>query len=89
MFNKLTWEHCKKFFSDIFVLLDFSSDSNFWLTDKQSSGLTYEQTALQSSGSNFQCSNWQKVQFNTDLLKQKHGYLYRKMAVVFKSEGIN
>ncbi len=31
------------------------------------------------SSSNFQQSNgWQKVQFNTDLLKQKHGYLYRK-----------
>ncbi len=28
-----------------------------------------EQTEGQSSGSNFQRSNWQKVQFNTDLLK--------------------
>ncbi len=30
-----------------------------------------EQTDGQSSGSNFQQSNWQKVQFNTDSLK--HG----------------
>ncbi len=51
---------------------------NFWQTDKQSSGLTSEQTAAQSSGSNFQWSNWQKVQFDTDLLKWKHSYLYRK-----------
>ncbi len=36
-----------------------------------------EQTNRQSSGSNFQWSNWQKVQFNTDLLEQRHGYLYR------------
>jgi hypothetical protein len=41
------------------------------MADWQSSGLTSEETALQSSGSNFQQSNWQRVQFNTDLLKQK------------------
>ncbi len=30
------------------------------------------------SSFNFQQSNdWQKVQFNTDLLSQRHGYLYR------------
>ncbi len=40
--------------------------------------LRMEQTAGQSSGSNFHQNNWQKVQFNTDLLKQGHGYLYRK-----------
>jgi hypothetical protein len=30
---------------------------NVWQTDKQSSGLTFQQNALQSSGSNFQWSN--------------------------------
>jgi hypothetical protein len=39
------------------VKLGFSSDGNFWQTGKQSSGLTYEQTAMQYSGSNFQQSN--------------------------------
>ncbi len=41
--------------------LRFSSDGNFWQTDKQSSGLTSEWTASQFSGSNFQWSNRQKV----------------------------
>ncbi len=59
------------------VELGFSSNGNLWWTDKQSSGLTLEQTALQSSSSNFQRNNWQKVQFNTDLLKQRHRYLDR------------
>ncbi len=31
-------------------------------------------TDKQSSGTNFQRSNWQKVQFNTNLLKQRHRY---------------
>jgi hypothetical protein len=42
------------------VQLGFSSDS--------------EPTDKQSSGTNFQQSNWQKVQFNTNLLKQRHWY---------------
>jgi hypothetical protein len=29
------------------------------------------------SRSNFQSNDWQKVQYNTDLLNQRHGYLYR------------
>ncbi len=29
------------------------------------------------SSSNFQSNDWQKVQYNTDLLSQKHGYLNR------------
>jgi hypothetical protein len=29
------------------------------------------------SSSNFQSNDWQKVQYNTDLLKQKRSYLYR------------
>ena len=29
--------------------MGFSSDGNFWRTDKQSSGLTFERTASQSS----------------------------------------
>ncbi len=60
------------------VQLGLSSDgtSSGGLT-KQYSGLTFEQTALQSSGSNFQQINWQKVQFNADLLNQGHEYLYR------------
>ncbi len=35
---------------------------------QQYSGQTSDRTARQSSGSNFQQSNWQKVQFNTALL---------------------
>jgi hypothetical protein len=42
------------------IFFQFSFSSNSELTDKQ------------SSGSNFQRSNWQKVQFSTDLLKQWH-----------------
>ena len=30
-----------------------------------------------NSSSNFQSNDWQKVQYNTDLLKQKRSYLYR------------
>jgi hypothetical protein len=41
-----------------------------------------EQTAGQSSGSNIRCSNRQKVQLNTDFLKQKHGYLYRNGGMI-------
>ncbi len=36
--------------------------------------LLTERTAGQSNGSNFQWRNLQKVQFNTDLLKDKHGF---------------
>ncbi len=62
-----------------FVRLDFSCNrTSFGGLTEQSSGLTSERTASQSSGSNFQWSNWQKVQFNTDLFKWKHSYLYRK-----------
>ncbi len=61
----------------ILVQLGFSCDGNFWQTDKQSSGLTFEQTDTQPSGSKFQQSNCQKVQFNPDLLDQRHRYLYR------------
>ncbi len=39
--------------------------------------VSFWQTGKESSGSNFQQSNWQKVQFNTDLLDQSHEYLYR------------
>jgi hypothetical protein len=59
--------------------MGFSCDGNIWRTDKQSSGITFERTDTQSSGFNFQQSNWQKDQFNTDLLKQKHIYLYRNL----------
>ncbi len=45
-----------------------------------------ERTAGQPSGSNFQQSNGQKVQFMTDLLKQEHRYLYRIGATLLKTE---
>ncbi len=31
---------------------------------------------------NFQQSNWQKLQLNTDLLKQGQGYLYRNGGII-------
>jgi len=33
------------------------------------------------SSSNFQSNDWQKVQYNTDLLKQKQNYLYRNESI--------
>jgi len=63
--------------TNILVKLGFSSDGNFWQTDKQSSSLTSEQTDTQSSGSKFQQNSWQKFQFNTDLVDLRHRYLYR------------
>ncbi len=42
----------------------------------------FEQTDRQSSGSNLERSNWQKVQLNTDLLKQGHRYLYRNDIII-------
>ncbi len=45
-------------FSQHFSAIGFFLSPNFfWQTDKQSSGLTSEQTAGQSSGSNYQWSN--------------------------------
>ena len=39
------------------------------------------------SSSNFQQSNdWQKVQFNTDLLSQRRCYLYRAKMVLIKTK---
>ncbi len=60
----------------------FSSNVPLWVT---SDGLYFDSLVAKplsnlydDSSSNFQQSNdWQKVQFNTDLLKQKQGYLYR------------
>ncbi len=52
--------------SDTVTLTNFDS-----LVAKSLSDLHY------NSSTNFQSNAWQKVQYNTDLLKQKQGYLYR------------
>ncbi len=70
----------------VLVKLGFSLNGNFWQTDKQYSGLTSEQTALQSSGSNFQQSNWQKVQFNTDFFRSKAQIFIQKCVALLKQK---
>jgi hypothetical protein len=56
-------------FIDIFVKFGFSSDGP-------------EQTERQSIGFNFLWSNWQKVQLNTDLLKQRHIFIQKIVALL-------
>ncbi len=65
--------------SDTVTLTNLIKNFNFWgrlysdsLVAKPLSNLYYD------SHSNFQQSNdWQKVQYKTDLLILRHGYLYR------------
>jgi hypothetical protein len=64
--------------SDMVTLTNFVKNFNFCdglyfdsLLAKALSDLYYGSTT------NFQSNNWQKVQYNTDLLNQRHGYLYR------------
>ncbi len=75
-----TWLDKQYLFCAIRFFFNFN---NFWHTFQQSSGQTSEQTAGQSSGSNFQWSNRQRVQFNSDLIKQKQGFLYRNCQCQF------
>jgi hypothetical protein len=61
----------------IFLLTRLPLVTSWQTVFQQYSGQTSDRTARQSSGSNFQWSNWQKVQFNTALLNWRHSYLYR------------
>jgi hypothetical protein len=63
---------------DLVTLTNFIKNSNFCgrlyfdsLVGKRLSDLYY------NSSSNFQSNNWQKVQYDTDLLIWKWSYLYR------------
>ncbi len=64
--------------SGMVALTNFINDFNFCgrlyfdsLVAKPLSDLYYD------SSSNFQSNDWQKVKYNTDLLNQRQGYLYR------------
>jgi hypothetical protein len=68
--------------SDMVTLTNFVRDFNFCcrlygdnLVAKPLSNLYCD------SSSNFQGNDWQQVQYNTDLLKQKQSYLYRNESV--------
>ncbi len=68
--------------SDKVTLTNFLKSFNFRgglyfdsLVAKPLSNLYYD------SRSNFQSDVWQKVQYNTDLLKQKGSYLYRNESI--------
>ncbi len=79
--------HSQSSHLSIFVQLGFSSDVSTWVT---SGGLCFDSLVAKplsrlyyDSGSDFQQSNdWQKVQFNTDLLHKRQCYLYRKLALI-------
>jgi len=65
--------------SDMVILTNFVKNFNFCgrvffdlLVAKPMSDL------YSDSSYNFQSNDWQKVQYNTDLLNQKHSYLYRE-----------
>ncbi len=77
---------------NIFVQLGFSSIvtldtvalTNFVKNFNFCGGLHYDSLVAKplsdlyyDSSSNFQSNDWQKVQYNTDLLKWKWGYLYQ------------
>jgi len=71
--------------SDMVILTNFIKNFNFCgrvffdiLVAKPLSDL------YSDSSSNFQSNDWQKVQFNTDLLNQKHSYLYRENGIHYK-----
>ncbi len=85
----------KKYDFNIFVQLGFSSKCHFrhgnldWLCQELSTSVVdcspnslvakTLSNLYSDSNCNFQSNDWQKVLFNTDLLNQRRGNLYRKM----------